>query len=305
MQEFSLTILGCSSAIPTSKRNPTSQILKVAGCLFLIDCGEATQIQLRRYKIKFQKIEAIFISHLHGDHYLGLMGLLSSMHLLGRTRKLEIFSPPGIKEIIDVQVHHSKTTFSFPLSFTEVKTPLPDFVYENEKVKIKAIPMNHRVPCYGYVFTEKKLSGHVIREKIEEYGLSPAEIGLLKSGKEVTRENGLLIRPEEIMLPSESPRSYCFCSDTLYDESIISYVQGGNLLYHEATFTEEFMKRAAETYHSTARQAANIAFKAGVKKLIIGHFSARYKDLDPLLKEAKSVFDGTVLAEEGMEYIVE
>ena len=258
---FELIILGSSSALPTSTRHPTAQLLNVDEHFFLIDCGEATQMQLRKYKLKFQRINHIFISHLHGDHYLGLMGLLSTMHLLGRKNEIHIYAPPGLKEIIDVQYKYAKTGFNYNLAFHFLKMDEPEILFEDEKLTVETILMNHKIPCWGFVFREKSKS-------------------------------------------SKSGRSFAYCSDTCYDESIIEKIKGVDVLYHEATYMQNMLVRAKETFHSTTIEAGTIAKKAEVKKLIIGHYSARYKDLEPLLEETKSVFENTVLAVEGEKYLI-
>lgn len=299
MQNFELTILGCSSATPTSQRNPTAQLLNIAERFFLIDCGEATQIQLRKFKIKFQRINHVFISHLHGDHYLGLLGLLSSMHLLGRTVDLHIYCPAELKEIIEVQCHHSQTYLKFNIIYHFHKYVNNDLIFEDDKVEVRTIVLNHRIPCCGFVFMEKPLLAHIIKEKLELYHIPVEQIMAIKKGADFTTDNGEQIQNKELVTNKLKPRSYAYCSDTCYDERIIEYIKGSTLLYHEATFMNDMLPRAKETFHSTALQAATIAQKAEVKTLMIGHYSARYKDLQPLLEEAKSVFENTILAVEG------
>ncbi|MEW6468950.1 MAG: ribonuclease Z [Bacteroidota bacterium] len=304
MQKFELTILGCSSATPTSDRNPTSQVLNVHEQLFLIDCGEAAQIQLRKYKIRFQKIDRIFISHLHGDHYLGLVGLLGTMHLLGRTKKLHVYAPKGLKEIVDIQHHYSDTFLRFPLEIRELDTQNRKIVFENDKVSVETIPLNHRIPCCGFLFREKPGERKMIVEKLAEYKIPVAYISKIKQGGDYVTADGRIIPNAELTLPPDPPRSYAYCSDTLYHPALIGQVNGAGLLYHEATFASDMAARAAETFHSTAAQAASIALQAGVKQLIIGHYSARYTELDVLHAEAKAIFENTLLAEEGKTYPV-
>lgn len=299
MQNFELTILGCSSATPTSKRNPTSQLLTIAERYFLIDCGEATQIQLRKYKIKFQRINHIFISHLHGDHYFGLLGLLSSMHLLGRTTDLHLFCPAELKEIIDLQLHASQTNLRFKIVYHFHKYIDNDLIFEDDKVTVKTVVLNHRIPCCGFIFVEKPLPYNITKEVIEKYNIPVEQIHLIKNGADFKTESGKLIPNEKLVVAKPPIRSYAFCSDTLYDERVLKIISGVTLLYHEATFLHEMLTRAIETFHTTALQAATIAKKARVKQLMIGHYSARYKDLQPLLDEAKNVFDNTILAVEG------
>lgn len=304
MQNFELTILGCSSATPTSKRNPTAQLLNIAERFFLIDCGEATQIQLRRFKLKFQRINHIFISHLHGDHYLGLMGLISSMHLLGRTIELHLYCPAELQEIIEVQFKHSQSYIKFQIIYHPHQYVDNAIIFEDERVEVRTLVLNHRIPCCGFIFKEKSLPSTISKETIHQYHLTVEEIIAIKEGSDLTKSNGEVIKNNDLLNPPMSPRSYAYCSDTCYDERIIDYIKGVNLLYHEATFLQEMEARAKETFHTTALQAGMIAKQANVKQLMIGHYSARYKDLEPLLVEAKSVFDNTVLAIEGESTVV-
>jgi ribonuclease Z len=305
MQNFELTILGCSSATPTSKRNPTAQLLNIAERFFLIDCGEATQIQLRKFKLKFQRINHIFISHLHGDHYLGLLGLLSSMHLLGRTVEMNIYCPAELQEVIEVQLKHSQSFFNYKIIYHPHKYVHNDLIFEDERVEVRTIVLNHRIPCCGFVFREKPLMANISKEIIHEYSLTVEQILAIKKGADLVSESGKVITNDVLVTKKLSPRSYAYCSDTMYDERIIEYIKGVNLLYHEATFMDAMSARAKETHHTTALQAGKMAKKAEVKKLMIGHYSARYKDLDPLLEEAKAVFENTVLAIEGESTVVE
>ncbi len=304
MQNFELTVLGCSSATPTSKRNPTAQLLNIAERFFLIDCGEGTQIQLRRFKLKFQRINHIFISHLHGDHYLGLMGLISSMHLLGRTIELHLYCPAELQEIIEVQLKHSQSYLKFPIVYHPHSYADNEVIFEDEKVVVSTIVLNHRIPCCGFIFREKQTLANVSKEVIHRYLLSLEQILAAKAGKDVQLPSGEVIKNEVLLTKSLSPRTYAYCSDTIYDERLIELVKGANLLYHEATFLQEMETRAKETYHTTALQAGTIAKKAEVKQLMIGHYSARYKDLTPLLEEAKSAFENTILAVEGESVLV-
>lgn len=299
MQNFELTILGSSSATPTSKRNPTGQLLNIAERYFLIDCGEATQIQLRRFKIKFQRINHIFISHLHGDHYLGIVGLLSSMHLLGRTIDLHLYCPPELKEIINLQLNVSQTQLKYTIVYHFHKFINDDLIFEDDKLSVKTIVLNHRIPCCGFVFIEKPLPFNILRATIEQYNIPIEQIQSIKNGADFITESGEIIPNQKMVIIKPEPRSYAFCSDTVYNEKIIEHISNVTLLYHEATFMHNMLERALETFHTTTIQAATIAKKAGVKQLMIGHYSARYKELQPLLDEAKSVFENTILAIEG------
>lgn len=305
MQNFELTILGCSSATPTSTRNPTAQLLNIAERFFLIDCGEATQIQLRKFKLKFQRINHIFISHLHGDHYLGLIGLLSSMHLLGRTVDLHLYCPPELEEIIEVQFKHSQTYLRFKIIYHHHKYIANDLIFEDNKVEVRTILLNHRIPCCGFLFTEKPLLSNISKEIIQKYQIPVEQILAIKGGADFITTEGELIPNSKLVSNKLKPRSYAYCSDTCYDERIIEFIKGVDLLYHEATFLNEMLPRAKETFHSTALQAATIAQKAEVHQLMIGHYSARYRDLQPLLDEAQTVFSNTILSIEGKSTVVE
>ncbi len=304
MQNFELTILGCSSATPTSKRNPTAQLLNIAERFFLIDCGEGTQIQLRKFKLKFQRINHIFISHLHGDHYLGLMGLLSSMHLLGRTADMHLYCPAELQEIIEVQFKHSHSYLNYQIIYHGHKYISNDLIFEDERVEVRTIVLNHRVPCCGFIFTEKPLLANITKEIIHEYQLNVEEILAIKGGSDLRRTGQELIKNEDLVVSRNQPRKYAYCSDTCYDERILEFIKGADLLYHEATFLHDMLDRAKETFHTTALQAGKIATMAEVKQLMIGHYSARYKDLGPLLEEAGSEFANTILAVEGEKTVV-
>jgi ribonuclease Z len=296
---FQLTILGSSSATPTSNRNPTAQHLCFLDRNFLIDCGEGTQMQLRRFKIKFTRINHIFISHLHGDHYLGLIGFLSSLHLFGITQDIHLYCQTPLKEIIDIQLKHSDTHLKFNLVYHFLDTTKSEVIFEDEKVKVESIPLSHRIPCCGFIFREKPGLLSVRKEMISYHLLSTKDILKIKKGEDIVTAEGKVIKNKVLTYPSAPLRSYAFCSDTVYDESLIPNLKKVSLLYHEATFLHAMEKRAKETFHSTAEQAALIAKKAQVQKLIIGHFSARYKDLTPLLEESRQVFKNTELAIEG------
>lgn len=305
MQPFEITILGCSSATPTSYRNPSAQVVSVTNKLFLIDCGEGTQMQMRRFKIKFQKIDFIFISHLHGDHYYGLMGLLSSMHLLGRKHPLHLFAPAELKEIIEIQLKYSQTRLNYEVIFAPLLPKTSEVIYQDDKLIIRTIPLNHRINCTGFLISEKELPKKIVPEKIAEYNIPAGYLPLIKLGNDFKLPNGSLVSNAELTAAARKPLSYAYCSDTCYDESILNYIKDVDLLYHESTFMNDLAQRAKETFHSTASQAATIALKANVKKLMLGHYSARYLDLKPLLVEAKSVFPNTILSEEGEKYTVE
>jgi len=302
---FDVTILGSSSATPIYDRHPSAQVLNIHERFFLIDCGEGTQMQLNRYRIRYHRINHIFISHLHGDHYLGLIGLLSTMHLQGRKDELHLFGTKELKYLTELQLEYSQTILRYPLIFHEINTATKKIIYEDDVISVESIPMNHRISCCGFLFREKEGLRKLVREKLEEYQIPHTFFNELKLGKDYVNEEGRKIPNEEITLPPNRARSYAYCSDTLYDENIIPHIRDIDLLYHEATFTEDMLDRAKETFHSTASQAASIARKAKVKQLLIGHFSARYKEVTPLLDEAKKIFPETRLAAEGKSFIIE
>jgi len=299
MHNFELTILGCSSATPTSNRNPTSQLLNIAERYFLIDCGEATQIQLRKFHIKFSRINNIFISHLHGDHYFGLVGLLSSFHLLGRTIDLHIYCPEELKEIIEMQHRLSYTVLNYKIIYHYHKYLNNDLIFEDDKVEVRTIVLNHRIPCCGFVFIEKPLIPSISKEVIQKYNLKVSDIVAIKRGDDFITSTGEVIPNSNLVNETKQPRKFVYCSDTIYNEKMIEFISHADLLYHEATFLHNMLDRAKETFHTTALQAGIIAKKSHAKKLVIGHYSARYKDLQPLLIEAKTEFENTILAIEG------
>ncbi|MFH1319661.1 MAG: ribonuclease Z [Bacteroidota bacterium] len=305
MTSFDITILGSSSSIPTSTRNLPAQLLNVSERFFLIDCGEGTQIQLRRQRAKFQRINHIMISHLHGDHYFGLVGLITSMHLLGRTNDLHIYSPPGLKEIIDIQLKYSDSRLRYPLKYHLLQNESSEIIFEDAVLSVETIILDHRLPCFGFLFKEKPKLRNIKKGVIDRYNIPIPERPRIKKGEDLKTIDGRIIKNSELTTAPHELRSYAYCSDTAYNESIILLISGVNLLYHEATFMDDKVERAKETHHSTAVQAATIAKKAGVKQLIIGHFSARYKNLEPLLQEAKSVFKSTILAEEGKKFTID
>jgi ribonuclease Z len=299
MSPFELTILGCGSATPTNKRNPSAQLLHVAGRYFLIDCGEGTQVQLRRFKCNFSRIDHIFISHMHGDHYFGLIGLLQSFHLLGRRKKMVVYGPAALKEAIEVQNKVSETRLVYPLEFVAVNPKVPQVIFDDEKVSVTTIPLDHRIACTGFLFREKNFLRKIIKEKLTEAKIPVSEMNRLKQGFDVTDEDGNLVKNSELTLDPAPPRSYAYCSDTRFNEKLAAQLQGVDLLYHESTFLEDMKDRAVMTMHSTAKEAAQMAVLAGAKKLILGHFSSRYDDETLFLEEASTVFPGSLLASEG------
>lgn len=296
---FSVTILGCSSATPTLYRHPSAQILNVDERLFLIDCGEGAQMQMRKFKIKFQRINHIFISHLHGDHYLGLMGLLFTFHLLGRTNEVHLYAPNELKKIIDMQLSASQAQLHFPLIFHTIKTDQKKILFEDETITIHSFPLQHRIPTVGFLFEQKKQQRKFKKDILLKENIPHEAFERIKAGEDFTTSDGRILFNKDITVEPAKPHSYAYCSDTGYDESLIPIIRKVELLYHEATFMQEKVNSAKEKLHSTAIEAASIAHKAEVKKLVIGHYSARYDDLQPLLNEAKTVFENTFLAEEG------
>jgi ribonuclease Z len=301
---FEVSILGSSSATPTLQRHPTAQVLNVNERFFLIDCGEGTQMQMNRFKIKFQRINHIFISHLHGDHYLGLMGLLSTMHLQGRTNDIHIYSQAELRDIIELQLNLSETRLRYTIHYHPVQYDKSRIIFEDEEVRVETIILNHRIPCTGFLFKEQPRKRNLIKDQLTRFNIPLSAINDLKNGKDYTTEQGKVLKNQELTTAPKPSRSYAYCSDTIYDESLIPIIQNADLLYHESTFLNDMLERAVETYHTTSLQAATIAKKAGVEKLLLGHFSARYKDLEPFLTEAKTVFENTMLAMEGQRFRV-
>jgi len=298
---FNVTTLGVSSALPTSKRFPTAHVLDVHGHLFLIDCGEGTQIQLRRFKHKLSRLDNIFISHLHGDHFFGIFGLLSSLSLLNRKNNLNIFAPEGLQKILTSE--HSPIDIeqlSYKIVFKNHK-PGHSKIYEDKRISVEAFSLKHRIASWGFVFRETQKTPNIIKSKISEYNLSISEIVKIKYGADLRTEDGTIIKNEELTTPATKARSYAFCTDTVYLEKIIPIIKEVDLLYHEATFLHSEKKQAQLSYHTTAKEAGILAKKANVKQLLIGHFSARYKILDELKEEAKTEFENTVLAYEGLK----
>jgi ribonuclease Z len=300
--EFEITILGSSSATPVYQRHPTAQIVQIHERFFLVDCGEGTLIQMNRFRIRFHRINHVFISHLHGDHYLGLMGLLSTMHLQGRTNPLHIYSPSGLQEIIEIQLHHSATGLRFPVHYHVLDTTVAEKIYEDDGVRVTTIPLNHRIPCAGFLFEELPRPRKLNKSALQQLNIPVSQFNALKEGKDITLADGTTVRNSHVTADPLPARRYAFCSDTIYEEELIRQISGVDVLYHEATFLHDMAERAAETFHTTALQAGRLARLAGVRQLIIGHFSARYKTIVPLLEEARTEFENTLLAVEGERY---
>jgi ribonuclease Z len=301
---FDVTILGSSSATPIFNRNPTAQALNINERLYLIDCGEGTQQQMLRFDVKASRIDHIFISHLHGDHYLGLVGLLSSLHLNGRKKPLKIYGAPQLKEIIDLQLRYSETTLQYPVEFIFTNPEKAEVILENHDVTVESIPLDHRIPCTGFLFREKKRQRKLLKEKLDQAAVPVAYYAALKRGADYIAPDGKFFKNGTLTVDSEAPKTYAYCSDTIYNDQYFKQISNSTMLYHEATFLNNMLDRAGETFHTTALQAAHIALNTNAKKLLIGHFSARYKTLNELLDEACSIFPGTELAIEGKTFII-
>ena len=298
-----LTILGCHSATPRWNSNPTAQVLEVKGHLFLIDCGEGTQVQLRRFKVKFSRIRHIFISHLHGDHFFGLVGLISTFRLLGRESELHVYGPKGIKEAITLQLKLGKSWTNYALIFHELESKDSQQIYEDDTVTVHTIPLRHRVYCNGFLFKEKLGERKLNIDAANKANVSMSYYEKIKQGFDVTSESGQLISNSELSLEPDAPKSYAFCSDTAYEPKIIPQITNSTLLYHESTFLSEHQELAEKTKHSTAMEAAQIAKDAKVTALLLGHYSGRYGDYEVFRKEAQQVFENVELAEDGKSII--
>lgn len=298
MEKFELHILGCGSALPTTRHFPTSQIVNVRDKLFMIDCGEGAQLQFRKSHLKFSRLNHIFISHLHGDHCFGLLGLISTLNLLGRTAELHIHSPKGLETLLTPMLDFFNRQMTYKILFHEFDTKEPMQIYEDRSLTVTTIPLRHRMPCCGFLFAEKRRPNHIIREMVDFYQVPVYELNRIKNGADYVTPEGKTVSNNLLTRSSAPSRSYAYCSDTIYLPSIVEQIKGVDLLFHEATFANEDAPRAKETFHTTAAQAAEIARKAEVKKLLIGHFSARYEDENILLQEASAIFPDTQLAKE-------
>lgn len=298
-----LTILGCYAATPRTFTNPTSQVLEINNEVFLIDCGEGTQVELRRNKVKFGKIKHVFISHLHGDHFYGLIGLISTFMLLNRKTELHIYGPKGIKEIVTLQLKFSNSWTGYPLYFHELSSKEPEVILTTKKVTVETIPLKHRIYCNGFLFREQPKPRTLLIEEVEKYDIDVAYYRGIKKGKNVTLSDGRMIPNEKLTADPEPPKSYAFCSDTAYDPQLSTQLKEVTVLYHESTFLEEHAYLAAPTGHSTAREAAAIAREANVENLILGHFSTRYDSILPFKSEAETIFPKVQLADDGKEFI--
>ena len=301
---FDVTLLGTGAAVPSLSRGTTAQFVNCHQRHILIDCGEATQIQMRKYKVKFQKLDIILISHLHGDHVFGLAGLISTMQLLGRTTPLKIIGPTGIKPFLKQQFEHVGLYRGFPIDFHEIPKNHSGVVFEDNCLQISTFPLSHRIQTQGYKIEEVPGKRQLVKEEFDKYDVSVAYINKLLQGEDIEDNEGKLVKADDVTLPPKQTKSYAFCSDTAYFPEIIPHIADVDLLYHEATFIDKEAERASETYHSTAKQAATIALKSGVKRLILGHFSARYSSTDQHLIEAQSIFEKTFCPEDGERFIL-
>jgi ribonuclease Z len=297
-----LTILGCYAATPRTITNPTSQVLEIRNRMFLIDCGEGTQVQLRKNKIKFSAINHIFISHLHGDHCYGLIGLVSTFMLLSRVNDLHIYGPKGIKEMILMQLKLSNSYTSYGLFFHELESKKSEIIFEDDKVIVKTIPLKHRVYTNGFHFQEKIRERKLHVKAVENYKIETCYFQNIKNGKDITLDNGTIIPNSELTFDPIPSKSYAFCSDTVFDETIIENIQNVDVLYHESTFLESEAHLSEKTMHSTAKQAATIAKKANAKQLILGHYSTRYEDIEMFKTEAETIFPNILLADDGKSF---
>lgn len=300
MEKFELHILGCGSALPTTRHFATSQVLNVRDKLFMIDCGEGCQMQFRRSRLKFSRLNHVFISHLHGDHCFGLLGLISSFGLLGRTADLHIYSPAGLEELLQPMLKFFCDNLPYKVFFHAFETKRPTLIYEDRSLTVTTIPLKHRIACCGFLFAEQPTLNHIIRDMVDFYEIPLYELNRIKSGEDYVTADGTVVPNARLTIPADPPRKYAYCSDTIYRESVIEQIKEVNLLFHEATFAQKEQARARETFHTTAAQAATIAKKANVKQLVIGHFSARYEDESVLLEEAQMVFPETILARENL-----
>ena len=300
MEPFDVNILGCGSALPTTRHNLSAQVVNFRDKLYLIDCGEGAQLQFRSMKLKFQRLNSIFISHLHGDHCFGLPGFISTLGMLDRTSDLHVYAQPEAPKIFQPILDYFCRNLSYRVVFHSFDSAQHELIYEDRSMKVSTIPLHHRIPCAGFLFEEKPKDPHIIREMIDFYQVPFSQINAIKKGADFITPDGRVVPAKQLTRPAEAPRKYAYCSDTAYFEKIIPIVEGAHVLYHEATYTEKDADHARKYFHSSARQAATIALAAGVGQLVLGHFSARYPDETVLLTEAQEIFPPTILADEGM-----
>lgn len=299
MTPFRIHILGCGSALPTLRHNPSSQIVEMRDKQFMIDCGEGTQLQLRRSRIRFTKLGHVFISHLHGDHCFGLIGMISTFGMLGRTAPLHIFAHKDLQPILQSQIDYFCQGLEFEVIMHAIDPELNDVIYDDRSLTVTTIPLSHRIPCCGFLFKEKPLLPHIRRDLVDMYGIPLSQINNIKKGMDWTSPEGEVISSDKLTLPSDPPRSYAYCSDTTYDPGIAKMIEGTDTLYHECTYADEERGRARKHFHSTASEAASIARDAHARQLVLGHFSARYDNETAMLKQARAIFPNSVIAAEG------
>lgn len=300
MEKFEVNILGCGSALPTTRHFSSSQVVNIREKLFMVDCGEGAQLQLRRSKLKFTRLNHIFISHLHGDHCFGLMGLISTFGLLGRTASLHIYAHKELERLLAPQLEFFCKGMTYEVVFHPIDPAKAEVIYDDRSVSVSTIPLKHRIPTCGFLFQEKPTPNHIIRDMVDFYRIPVFELNRIKNGEDYITPEGVVVPNHRLTTPSAAPRSYAYCSDTICQTSIIPQIKGVDLLFHEGTFAQCDAARAKETFHTTAMQAAQIAVEAQVKQLVIGHFSARYEDEGILLKEAQTLFPNTLLAKENL-----
>lgn len=300
MEKFEVNILGCGSALPTTRHFSSSQVVNIREKLFMVDCGEGAQLQLRRSKLKFTRLNHIFISHLHGDHCFGLMGLISTFGLLGRTASLHIYAHKELERLLAPQLEFFCKGMTYEVVFHPIDPAKAEVIYDDRSVSVSTIPLKHRIPTCGFLFQEKPTPNHIIRDMVDFYRIPVFELNRIKNGEDYITLEGVVVPNHRLTTPSAAPRSYAYCSDTICQTSIIPQIKGVDLLFHEGTFAQCDAARAKETFHTTAMQAAQIAVEAEAKQLVIGHFSARYEDESILLKEAQTLFPNTLLAKENL-----
>jgi len=298
LEPFRVHILGCGSALPTLHHNASAQVVEIRGKLFLVDCGEGTQVQLRRSHLRFTKISAVLITHLHGDHCFGLIGMLSTFGLLGRTARLAIYAPAALEDMLKQQMQLFCHDFDYEVDFHAVDTTQQQVIYEDRSLTVETIPLEHRMPCCGYLFREKPSLPHIRRDMIDFYQIPTSQINNIKAGADWTTPDGEVVKNKRLVEPAEPPRSYAYCSDTRYIPTLHERIKGVSTLYHESTYGEDNLLMAQKYFHSTARQAALVARDAGVGHLLLGHYSSRYEDEQILLHEAQEVFENTSLTDE-------
>ena len=302
MEPFKIHILGCGSALPTLHHYASAQVVEMRGKQFMIDCGEGTQMQLRRSRIRFTKLSAIFITHLHGDHCFGLIGMISTFGLLGRTAKLDVYAPKELEHMLQEQMRMFCHNFDYEVAFHAVDTCKQQVVYEDRSLTVESIPLEHRMPCCGYLFKEKATLPHIRRDMIDFYQIPVSQINNIKAGSDWITAEGETVPNSKLVEAADQPRSYAYCSDTRYIPTLHERIRGVTALYHESTYGEDNLLMAEKYYHSTARQAALVARDAGAGKLLLGHYSSRYEDENVLLNEAKQVFENSFLCDEQMVF---